>query len=197
MSRQERQAIAQGLSDVLGSADLLGSIISSDRTRGGRALEAPTPEPERPAEGDVLRPMPETATPAPAVIRQYDSMTDRPDGKMADQPVSKLADSAATALRRDRNRRARGQGTDQPDRKDLLEVRISDAQRMARSPTTTVTLRLPRELNDWLDEYVHRSWPQRVRKQELVGEALRLLYARRGRQGEAILDSELLEEAGS
>ena len=58
----------------------------------------------------------------------------------------------------------------------------------------TVTLRIPHALNEWLDEYVHRSWPQRVRKQELVTEALKLLYARRGRAGEDILSTPLLGE---
>ena len=65
---------------------------------------------------------------------------------------------------------------------------------MVQSATTTVTLRLPRELNDWLDEYVHRAWPERVRKQELVIEGLRMLLARRGRPGEPILPTELLPE---
>ncbi|MEO2090311.1 MAG: hypothetical protein ABGY75_12540 [Gemmataceae bacterium] len=65
---------------------------------------------------------------------------------------------------------------------------------MSAGPTVTVTFRLPRELNDWLDEYVHRSWPERVRKQELVAEALRLLFARRGRAGEPVIPTELLPE---
>jgi hypothetical protein len=68
---------------------------------------------------------------------------------------------------------------------------------MAASPTTTVTLRIPRELNDWLDEYIHRAWPQKVRKQDLVGEALRLAFARRGRPGEPVLPTPLLPEEGS
>jgi hypothetical protein len=63
---------------------------------------------------------------------------------------------------------------------------------LAESPTTTVTLRIPRALNDWLDEYVHRAWPERVRKQELVIEGLRLLFARRGRAGEPLVDTSLL-----
>jgi hypothetical protein len=68
---------------------------------------------------------------------------------------------------------------------------------MSGSPTVTVTLRLPRDLNDWLDEYVHHSWPERVRKQELVGEALRLAFARRGRPGEPVLPTPLLPEEAS
>jgi hypothetical protein len=58
----------------------------------------------------------------------------------------------------------------------------------------TVTLRIPQAFNEWLDEYVHRSWPQKVRKQELVIEALRLLYARRGHAGEDIISTPLLGE---
>jgi hypothetical protein len=77
---------------------------------------------------------------------------------------------------------------------NLLESRVSEAKQMAESSTTTVTLRIPRELNDWLDEYVHRAWPERVRKQELVIEGLRLLFARRGRPGEPILETGLLPE---
>ena len=67
---------------------------------------------------------------------------------------------------------------------------------MAGSPTATVTLRLPREFNAWLDEYIHRAWPQRVHKQALVTEALQLLFARRGRPGEPVLPTELLPTAG-
>jgi hypothetical protein len=65
---------------------------------------------------------------------------------------------------------------------------------MARSGTTTVTLRIPVAFNQWLDEYVHRSWPQKVGKGELVTEALQILFTRRGRPGEPVLPSELFPE---
>ena len=87
-----------------------------------------------------------------------------------------------------------GSGNQESATGDLLARRLAEARRMAESATTTVTLRLPRELNDWLDEYVHRAWPERVRKQELVIEALRMLLARRGRPGEPILPTGLLPE---
>ena len=77
---------------------------------------------------------------------------------------------------------------------ELLARRLAEGKRMAESTTTTVTLRLPQELNDWLDEYVHRAWPERVRKQELVIEGLRMLFARRGRPGEPVLPTGLLPE---
>ncbi len=85
-----------------------------------------------------------------------------------------------------------GQATQQAD--NLASGRAAEARRMADGPTVTVTFRLPREMNDWLDEYVHRSWPERVRKQELVAEALRLLFTRRGRAGEPVVPTDLLPE---
>jgi hypothetical protein len=73
-----------------------------------------------------------------------------------------------------------------------LGARLQQAAEMAASPTITVTLRLPLELNHWLDTYVHGAWPERIRKQELVTEALRMLVARRGAPGETVLATELL-----
>jgi hypothetical protein len=58
----------------------------------------------------------------------------------------------------------------------------------------TVTLRLPQAMNDWLDEYVHQSWPNRIKKQDLVIEGLQMLIARRGKAGEPLLPTELLPE---
>jgi hypothetical protein len=65
----------------------------------------------------------------------------------------------------------------------LLVERQKEADRKANSKTTTVTLRIPTELNEWLDEYRHLSYPQRIEKQSLVIEALRLLYMARGQPG--------------
>jgi hypothetical protein len=67
--------------------------------------------------------------------------------------------------------------------KTLLKERLADAELKAKSPTMTVTLRIPAELNSWLDEYRHLSYPQRIEKQSLVIEALKLLYMARGKPG--------------
>jgi hypothetical protein len=67
--------------------------------------------------------------------------------------------------------------------KVLLAERQKEVEGKAKSKTTTVTLRIPTELNDWLDEYRHLSYPQRIEKQSLVIEALRLLYMARGQPG--------------
>lgn len=65
----------------------------------------------------------------------------------------------------------------------LLAERLQEVDSKSKSKTTTVTLRIPVELNDWLDEYRHLSYPQRIEKQALVVEGLRLLYMARGQPG--------------
>lgn len=189
MPKRDRTAVSQGLSQIFGgpdATDLLGSVIRGDRRRAGRAL------PDA-AEQDIMT--------GHAVRVQYDKQTstqaDQPASGQAGKPTSRVAtgqaDAAAEPLGagsagRERRRQQDG-GT-----RELLQGRVAEAERMAESPTTTVTLRIPRELNDWLDEYIHRAWPEKVRKQDLVSEGLRLVFARRGRPGEPILPTALLPE---
>jgi hypothetical protein len=73
----------------------------------------------------------------------------------------------------------------------LVEKRMKVADEMAESPTITVTLRIPIKFNEWLDAYRHQSFPERVGKQELVVEGLKLAYVQRGNAKETVL--ELLE----
>ena len=202
MSKRDREAVHRGLDHVFGSegSDLLGSVIQSDRSRAGR---------RRPAKpGDSISPA-EKAGPSydektsQHVIGEYDNTADQqPDtttsrqaGKPASRPAigqaDRLPESAPGAVPK-RTHPMKQKRVSEPT--DLVACRIAEGRRLADTPTTTVTLRLPRGLNDWLDEYVHRAWPERIRKQELVAEALRLLLARRGRPGEPVLDTELLPE---
>jgi hypothetical protein len=82
--------------------------------------------------------------------------------------------------------------------KALLTERQREADGKSKSKTTTVTLRIPVELNNWLDEYRHLSYPQRIEKQSLVVEGLRLLYMARGQPGtEAFNLEEVLLARGS
>jgi hypothetical protein len=189
MPKGDRAAVNQELSQILGgedATDLLGSVIRSDRRMAGRALPAP-------AEQDTMT--------SHAVIGQYDKQTSTQPDHRTSSPASKNANPVvigqadatgegcrAGATRRESGRRREGATG------NLLEGRAAEARRMAGSPTTTVTLRIPRELNDWLDEYIHRAWPEKVRKQDLVSEGLRLVFARRGRPGEPILPTALLPE---
>ncbi len=218
MPKRDRDAVSQGLGQIFGgsdAADLLGNVIRSDRQRAGRTgatAESPVLE-ETETElaeksADIMtghnvsghydnKAIGQPDTPAST---QADNRTSRhastQESVQADRQPSPIATGQAdTEAERPANDAKRG-GKRRPDRgeADLLEERMAEAQRMAESSTTTVTLRLPRELNDWLDEYVHRVWPERVRKQELVIEGLRLLFARRGRPGEPIVRTSLLPE---
>jgi hypothetical protein len=137
------------------------------------------------------------------VIGEYDKHSDKPaDNRTSGQPDTHARPTASlTAVGQPdtppdvvaSEASARREPRKRKDPPEILPTRLAEAERMAGSPTTTVTLRVPQELNAWLDEYVHRSWPERVRKQELVTEALRMLFARRGRPGEPVVSTDLLK----
>src|SRR4051794_21878386 len=74
----------------------------------------------------------------------------------------------------------------------VIKDRADHAEEMAKSPTITVTLRIPAAFNEWLDAYRHLSYPLRVGKQELVVEGMKFGYMRRGEPGEPILEAELV-----
>jgi len=194
MSKRDREAVHRGLDHVFGSegSDLLGSVIQSDRSRAGRLRpmlpgdsvapeEKPEPLYDNRTSQHVRGEYGNKANP------QTDNRTSRQTGNAASQPAIGQADRRPETAPGPEPKRISGAT-------DLLTCRIAEGRRLADTPTTTVTLRLPRGLNDWLDEYVHRAWPERIRKQELVAESLRLLLARRGRPGEPVLDTELLPE---
>jgi hypothetical protein len=187
MPKRDRAAVDQELSQILGGqdgTDLLGSVIRSDRRKAGRTVPA--------ADYDNMT--------SQSVIGQYDkqvsTQADQQTSGEAGKPAGPAPIGQAAATERPRQGTAKREGRRQHGggAADLLEGRAGEARRMAESPTTTVTLRIPRELNDWLDEYIHRAWPEKVRKQDLVSEGLRLVFARRGRPGEPILPTALLPE---
>ena len=178
MANKDRDAVNNGLND------LLGNVIRTDRERAGRGKVESPPEP--PAESVGVHEVSEVKPAAEhsdiMTETHYDNITSRNKGDVSPFSVPRVAPA---------KRKAKitvvSHSTDAADR---VEV----AQEMSETSTMTVTLRIPQAFNEWLDEYVHRSWPKRVRKQELVTEALKLLYARRGRAGEDILSSPLLGE---
>jgi hypothetical protein len=220
MAKKDRDAVSQGMSQILGgsdAADLLGNVIQSDRQRAGRTAASPAGDEKLEVPRKEEPPEVQEIMTSHNVIGQYDNkaighsdnkasihsdnrtsgQTDKQESGQADKQVSPIAiGQADTEHERSASGTPKREGKRKQDRTtgDLLEARLAEARRMAESSTTTVTLRLPRELNDWLDEYVHRAWPERVRKQELVIEGLRLLFARRGRPGEPIVETSLLPE---
>lgn len=124
---------------------------------------------------------PSVATPAD------DTVTGPPEAEEADNKTIRQHDNKAIVQSDNAAKEPTSAATP-------LQRRITEAQALAHSPTTTVTLRIPHALNDWLDEYVHGSWPEKVKKQQLVTEALQLLFARRGRPKEEVLSTSLLPE---
>jgi len=170
VANKDRAAVENGLSDIL------GNVIQSDRRRAGRGEE---PSVALPALDTGTSP-PETDGADNKTIRHYDNKAIVQAGNITREPTS----AAAPRKRR----------SEPKDETTALQRRITEAQALAHSPTTTVTLRIPHALNDWLDEYVHGSWPEKVKKQQLVTEALQLLFARRGRPKEEVLPTSLLPE---
>lgn len=183
MSRKpsrDRQDVENGLDD------LLGNVLSQDRARGGRPDPVPADEPPTQPDTNALvsgqnADEPEAQTPVESAA---DNGTPAPDGDViesdmpARKPILRLPDESDELTRRTR----------------LLAERTERAKDAAQSLTATVTLRIPHEMNDYLDEYVHGAWSRenRIRKQQMVIEALQMLMARRGRAGEEILPTDLL-----
>lgn len=69
-------------------------------------------------------------------------------------------------------------------RKDSQETlrakRREKAAELAATATTTVTLRIPVGLDDWINRYWRQAYPEKISKKDLITEALCLLYEVRG-----------------
>ena len=177
-SQKDKTLIANGMDD------LLGGVLQNDRRRHGRI----SPEEARPAlpTEDIAQPLNTYDNNTEnKVINEYDKQADLQAIGQEDNPALLPSDQKTE------------RAEDKPTiRKSPLEALLRDrgkeAQRMAKSRTMTVTLRIPEELNAWLDEYVHLSFPERIKKQELVTEALQMIYARRGKAKERVLETPLL-----
>jgi hypothetical protein len=186
VARKDRDQTKKGMENLFASVgtDLVGSIIAGDRRRSGRGEK----------EGD----------------QNYNIMT---KNNVIEEEGNKTSNHTSNKTNRQASKKAGlkgipptkapqaslAEGTPAKKKSSqtaLLATRIEEAARMAESPTMTVTLRLPQEMNNWLDTYVHRAWPERIKKQELLVEALRLLIARRGNAHEELIETELfpLEE---
>jgi hypothetical protein len=148
-----------------GLSDLLGSVIQTDREASGRSRHLPPPAPP-----------PSAVSEEPLVA----------------EPPPRLEYAAPQRSRPARIKPAVAPAARQRSAPAIAEERLSDAIEMSESARTTVTFRIPIEFNEWIDEYVHRSWPKKVKKQDLLIEALLMLYVRRGRQGDEILETNLL-----
>jgi hypothetical protein len=167
VASKDRAAVESGLSD------LLGNVIKKDREQAGRG-EAPKP-------GES----PDQINTSVTVLDNTDNKTSTQTHNNTDTQYDNNTETQV--IKPPRKKRP-------AEERPTLERRFEEAKALAETSTTTMTLRIPAGLNAWLDEYVHGSWPDKVKKQQLVTEALMLLYARRGKPKEEILPTELLEE---
>ena len=202
VAKKDRDAVNESFDAIFGGtdSDILGNVIQSDRRRAGREL-MPTPTEEPKGEPTASPPVDYDNKTSPTDINQYNNKTighydNNTIGQQDSKTVGHSDNKTEEMLPKPtgpRKRPQKGETSKDQEGNALLE-RVKEAKRMAQSPTMTVTLRIPRGMNDWLDEYVHRAWPERIKKQELVIEALQMLIARRGRAGEAVFPTELLPE---
>lgn len=201
---RERRAVTEAFDEIFtnkeAAPDVLGRVVANDRRKSGRGQEpAPDPEVVVPAGGgaEVSRQEPEPAgneayplTSKPVSQQAYTE----PDAAAAViDPTPATEPTPAPGLPKTaRAKPTPGKPSAAPG--DQVNQRVTQATQMAKSSTVTVSLRMPHQLNSWLDAYVHESWPERVKKQDLIAEALRMLVARRGKAGEFIIPTELLPE---
>lgn len=206
---KDRAAVQSGLND------LLGNVIRNDRTRAGRG-GANTPE-TSPVPVEATAPI---TTPSPSTLETMTASAGRTTAKIKN-PEDLTSENQSPSIMTDKHSdimtNGQADGAQAPNPKvpkaeieipkgEVAQVqrkmhtangsrssgRVKEAEVLAATPTMTVTLRIPQGLNEWLDGYVHGSWPHKIRKQELVVEALKLAYARRGKAGEEIIETELL-----
>lgn len=175
MAKRDSEEAKKGMADIFASqgVDLVSAVVAGDRARTGREKKD---EPQN-----------------------YDNMTSnnaitQPDIMTSHKPIKQISKKASPNTQKPKAAPAPKTPAKEPDELPILAKRIDEAQKMADSPTMTVTLRIPQQMNEWLDEYVHGAWREKIKKQDLVIEALCLVIARRGRVGEEILSTELLPE---
>lgn len=187
MANRDRNAVQNGLDD------LLGNVIKGDRKTSGRVqkeIESPVSsdaasQNQNDMIGHINAEESDTMT-----LLHYDNMTGRQTNKQTDKETDKRTGDSMLPNQPGLKRTER-----MPDAESsTIERRLKEAVALAEGATMTVTLRIPAPLNEWLDEYVHRSWPNKIKKQELVIEALQIMFVRRGRPGEEIIETDLLPE---
>lgn len=187
MGKKDRDAVNRGMEDILGETDILANVVSRDRERFGRA------------DGETENTLQDTKITQPdnntsnTVIQQYDNNTVLQSGTQTGIQTDSAAilQVAAQPLKTKKRKIA---GSVEHSTEINFSERAERSAQMTTGSTTTITLRIPIQMNEWLDEYVHRAWPKKVKKQDLVIEALQMLIARRVAAGETPTPTKLLLE---
>lgn len=182
---REKRVVGEAFDQVFGgegTSDLLGRVVARDRTQSGRGHES-----EKDADATA------SPTEVPASSPEDYKLTSKLVSPQAynEVPTAEPQEGIEGPKTPSRSRSS----TRKPAApSNALAERQAAAAKMATSTTVTVSFRMPQEFNQWLDAYVHESWPEKVKKQDLIIEAIRMLIARRGKAGEEILATELLPE---
>jgi len=204
VANKDRDAVQTGLND------LLGSVIKNDQRSAGRQSREQELEPaaEVPDFFYIDKATTENVSPnydsntdnnvSPQydnmTSKQYDKQTNVVSNKRADEPQDEQGEKGSASFAQPSHADSKKKTPTRQTTSALLQARLEEVEAMSEDAKITVTLRIPAAFNEWLDEYVHRSWPVKVKKQDLVVEALQLLYARRGSAGEEVIPTELLDE---
>jgi hypothetical protein len=197
----DRDAVTAGMGDIL------GNVIRTDQQRSGRGMEGTVPD----ATVSPTPPTPPLSEAAPLVSPSHDGNDTKSDAKpeimTSHNVIEKTSDNSDNrsltqhdnvTLKHSDNMTSNTVTSSELEETpaQILERRVSEAQQMAKSRTKTATIRIPIELDKWLNTYHKTGWELDLKKGKLVTEALMMLYARRGapEKGELglILPTELL-----
>lgn len=190
MARERKPLIEPG--SVLPATDTLSRILERDRVASGRKSPALSSdaEPTQPAPGSDALPSGANGLsgPTPAAETLRDMPTEDITSNIAAQtPANKTTQQlshtdvhqpALPDVQADAKAATKmgAKKSSKPDAEEAAREAVqARARRMAASRAIPITLRLPEELNDWLDEYAHAHRKQGVKKQDLIARAVQLL----------------------
>ena len=168
---RDRKAVMSSIDDLISEpTDILSSVVARDRARrGGDRVTANVPEFTSIVQ-DALPSQGKISNERSAPPEKGNSLTEsyRPAPDVKTEPVNHVRLS--------------------PE----IKERLTTAQELCNSQLVPVTLRLPEAVNRWIDEYVHGAWESRLKKQDLIKEALTLLFIHRARNGDPLLLKDIL-----
>ena len=186
MARERKPLIEPG--SVLPATDTLSRILERDRTTSGRRGPAASSNIEERSPDEDLTSI-QSGTQDNPVVREPElsARSNITSNITANMPVRSYESAGekmyahedahkAAKVRVQKTARAEGLSSARKDgNTDARADAQRDAQRMAASRAIPITLRMPEELNDWLDEYAHSHRKQGVKKQDLIARAVQLL----------------------
>ena len=186
MARERKPLIEPG--SVLPATDTLSRILERDRVASGRKSPALSSDADPPHSAPGSDARPSSANGLSGPTPEAKTLHDVQDGDItsnitAHTPANKVSQSlihtdAQPPVRPSTQTDAKASvkmGTKKSSKLDAEEAVQTRVRLMAASRAVPITLRMPEELNDWLDEYAHTHRKQGVKKQDLIARAVQLL----------------------